>query len=69
MGMLLSVYGAALASMMVLIDNAEGVGGHKAILIILAFFCLTHLFFWNAWFRNSVVFTISQRIREDRFTP
>jgi ABC-type siderophore export system fused ATPase/permease subunit len=65
MSALYSVYGASVASLLVLINNALGVEGNKVILIIVGFLCLTYLFFLSSWFRNSVFFRLVQRIRID----
>ena len=65
MNALYTVYGAALASCLVLIDKAIGIDGNKVVLIILDFVCLTYLFFFSTWFRNSVFFPLAQRVRKD----
>ncbi|MFA6499726.1 MAG: hypothetical protein WCV64_10405 [Desulfurivibrionaceae bacterium] len=65
MGALYTVYGATIASFLVLIDKTLGIEGHKVILIIINFFCATYLFFFSTWFRNSVFFPLVQRVRKD----
>lgn len=59
------VYGASVASMLVLIDNASGIDGNQVILIVLNFTCITYIFFFSTWFRNSIFFPLNQRIRKD----
>jgi hypothetical protein len=65
MAALYTVYGASMASCLVLIDNASGLGGHKVGLITLDFLCLTYVFFLSSWFRNNVFFPLMQRVRKD----
>ena len=65
MSALYTVYGATIASWLVLIDNAEGLTGHKVIFIVIGFLCLSYLFFLSSWFRNAVFFTVAHRIRVD----
>lgn len=65
MAALYTVYGATIASCLVLIDNASGLEGHKVVLIVLDFLCVTYVFFFSTWFRNSVFFPLLQRVRKD----
>lgn len=60
-----TVYGAAIASCLVLIDNAVGFEGHKVALIALDFLCITYIFFFSTWFRNSVFFPLKRRVSKD----
>lgn len=60
-----TVYGAAVASCLVLIDKASGTDGNKVVLIVIDFACLTYLFFFSTWFRNAVFFSLLQRVRRD----
>lgn len=60
-----TVYGAAIASCLVLIDKASGINENKVLLIVLDFLCLTYLFFFSTWFRNSIFFPLLQRVRKD----
>ena len=60
-----AVYGASVASMLVLINNASGIDGNKVALIVLNFICITYIFFFSTWFRNSIFFPLNQRIRKD----
>lgn len=60
-----TVYGAAIASCLVLIDNAVGLEGHKVALIALDFLCITYIFFFSTWFRNSVFFPLKRRVSKD----
>lgn len=60
-----TVYGAAIASCLVLIDNAPGLEGHKVALIVIDFLCVTYVFFFSTWFRNSVFFPLMQQVRKD----
>jgi tellurite resistance protein TehA-like permease len=62
---LYTVYGAAIASFLVLIDNANGIEGNKVALIVLNFLCITYMFFFSTWFRNSIFFPLNQRVRKD----
>lgn len=62
---LFTVYGATTASLLVLIDNAYGIDGNKVALIFLNFTCVTYVFFFSAWFRNSIFFPLNQRVRKD----
>lgn len=65
MAAIFTVYGAAIASCLVLIDKATGIEGNKVVLIVLDFVCLTYPFFFSTWFRNSVFFPLYQRVRKD----
>jgi len=65
MAPLYTVYGATIASLLVLINNASGVEGHKVSLIVLNFTCVTYTFFFSTWFRNSIFFPLNQRVRKD----
>ncbi|NMG45411.1 hypothetical protein GPA22_16975 [Aromatoleum toluvorans] len=65
MGSLYTVYGAAIASCLLLIDKSTGIEGHKVALIIIDFICFTYAFFFSSWFRNAVFFTLIQRVRKD----
>lgn len=65
MSVLYTVYGAGIASCLVLIDNASGIDGHKVSLIVIDFLCVTYMFFFSTWFRNSVFFPLMQRVRND----
>ncbi len=65
MGSLFTVYGATIASCLVLIDKAQGLEGNKVMFIIIDFLCITYVFFFNSWFRNSVFFPLKRRIRND----
>lgn len=65
MAALYTVYGATIASLLVLINNASGVEGNKVILILLNFMCVTYAFFFSTWFRNSIFFPLNQRVRKD----
>lgn len=64
MNALYTAYGAAIASILVLIDNATHVEGHKVGLIILDFACVTYLYL-SSWFRNSIFFPLMQQARKD----
>lgn len=39
--------------------------GHKTTLIVLDYTCLTYLFFFDAWFRDSIALKWSRRIKTD----
>jgi len=65
MAALYTLYGATIASCLVLINIASGLDGHKVILIVLDFLCATYVFYFSTWFRNSVFFQLMWRIRKD----
>ena len=65
MAALYTVYGATIASALVLIDKASGLDGHKVALIVLDFLSVTYVFFFSTWFRNSVFFPLMQRVHKD----
>jgi hypothetical protein len=65
MNALYTAYAASIASSLVLVSNAAGIEGHKVVLIVIPFVCLTYLFYFNTWFRNSVFFPIARRLRKD----
>jgi hypothetical protein len=62
---LYTVYGAAVASILVLINNAYRIEGHKVLLIVVDVSCVTYLFYFSTWFRNSVFFPLLNRVRQD----
>ena len=62
---LYTVYGATVASLLVLINNASGIDGNKVALIVLNFICVTYVFFFSTWFRNSIFFPLNERVRKD----
>ena len=65
MSALYAVYGATIASFLVLINSASGVEGNKVALVLLNFVCVTYVFFFSTWFRNSIFFPLNQRIKKD----
>ncbi|HEY8587117.1 MAG TPA: hypothetical protein VIL60_10400 [Rhodanobacter sp.] len=65
MNALYTAYGASIVSSLVLITNAAGLEGHKVILIVIPFVCLTYLFYFSTWFRNAIFFPIAWRLRKD----
>ena len=65
MNALYTVYAAAMASFLVLIDKASGIDGNKVVLIVIDFLCLTYLFFFSTWFRNSVFMPLWRRVQRD----
>jgi len=65
MSIIYAGYGASMASFLALVTNADGVNGHKVALLLAPFVSITYLFFFSAWFRNSVLFNVSGRISKD----
>lgn len=65
MNAIYTVYGASIASCLVLVNNAEAFIGNKVIIIVFLFACLTYLFFLNSWFRNAIFFPLKNRVRLD----
>jgi len=65
MNSIYTVYGASIASCLVLINNTEAFAGNKVIIIIALFSCLTYLFFLNSWFRNAIFFPLKSRVGRD----
>ena len=60
-----TMYGATIASCLVLIDNAVGIEGHKVILIVIDFLSVTYVYFLSTWFRNAIFFPLIQRVQKD----
>lgn len=60
-----TMYGATIASFLVLIDNASGVEGNKVLLIVIDFLCTTYLYYFSTWFRNSIFFPLKQKLSKD----
>ncbi len=60
-----TMYGATIASFLVLIDNSSGIEGHKVILIVIDFFSVTYLYFLSTWFRNKIFYPLMERVRHD----
>lgn len=65
MAALYTVYGATLGSCLILIDKSTGLEGHRVALIALDFLCVTYVFFFSTWFRNSVFFPLKERVSKD----
>jgi hypothetical protein len=65
MNALYTVYGAGMASLLVLTNAATGIEGNRVALIVVDFLCLTYLFFFSTWFRNTWFFPMMQRLRTD----
>lgn len=65
MAALHTVYGAAIASTLVLLNNTEVLAGNRVILVVINFSAFTYLFYFSSWFRNSVFFPIRGRVRKD----
>jgi hypothetical protein len=47
------------------IDLSEFAKGHKSTLIILDYGIFTYLFYFNSWFRNIIVFPLTNRAKRD----
>lgn len=62
---LYAVYGAIIASLLVLINNESGMEGNKVVFIVLNFMCVTYVFWFSTWFRNAIFFPLNQRVRKD----
>jgi hypothetical protein len=60
-----TVYGASIASCLVLVNNAEAFFGNKVAIIVVLFACITYLFFLNSWFRNAIFFPLKNRVGRD----
>ncbi len=60
-----TVYGATMASFLVIIDNASGIEGHKVILIVIDFLCATYVYYFSSWFRNAIFFSLKQKVDKD----
>ena len=65
MNALYVMYGVATVAYSLAVDVADFAQGHKTTIIVLDYVVLTYLFFFNSWFRNSVVFRALRRMRED----
>jgi hypothetical protein len=65
MAAIYTVYGAIMASCLVVIDRAVGLEGNKVVLIVLDFLCVTYVFFFNTWFRNALFSPLMRRVRKD----
>lgn len=60
-----TVYGATIASCLVLINEASAFDGNKVLVIVIDFSCITYLFFFSTWFRNSIFFPLYRLVRKD----
>ncbi len=65
MNALYVMYGVATVVYSLAVDVADFAQGHKTTIIVFDYVVLTYLFFFNSWFRNSVVFRALPRIQED----
>lgn len=62
---LYTTYGASVAACLVLINLTNVVEGNKVVLIVIDLLCITYLFFFSSWFRNTVFFSLAQKVRKD----
>jgi hypothetical protein len=60
-----TVYGAAIASALVFLNNTEVLEGNKVLLVAINFSSFTYLFYFSSWFRNSIFFPVLRRVRKD----
>lgn len=57
------LYGFATVALTLAVQVSECFQGNKCTIIILDYLLLTYLFFFNSWFRNSVVMAGLERMR------
>ncbi|GGH50532.1 hypothetical protein GCM10010975_03520 [Comamonas phosphati] len=63
---LFTAYGISTVACTISIDVSSGcVDGNKSTIVLANYAMLTYLFFFSAWFRNSVLFPILNRIKND----
>ena len=60
-----TVYGAAIASLLVLAGSTPSLDGNKVLFITINFFLISYIFLFNSWFRNNVFFKLLNRARKD----
>lgn len=58
-------YGVVTIVYSLAIDVSECALGHKTTLIILDYIVITYLFFFNSWFRNSIVLKVLTGLEKD----
>ncbi len=62
---LFALYGVATVVFALAVQVADAASGHKTLLIVVDYGVLFYLFFFNSWFRNSIVFRVLGKIRTD----
>jgi hypothetical protein len=65
MNALYVMYGVATISCGLAVDVSQAFIGYKVLLIIFNYGSLTYLFFFNSWFRNTLVFPLFIRVQQD----
>ncbi len=58
-------YGVVTIVYSLAIDVSQCAVGHKTTLIVLDYIVITYLFFFNSWFRNSIVLRTLTRLEKD----
>jgi hypothetical protein len=66
MTFLFTVYGVTTLIYTLAVQAADAFKGNKVLIIILNYVALTYLFFFNPWFRNSILFPLFLRISRDK---
>lgn len=60
-----TVYVATLASGLTLVNATQGLEGNRVLATLVAFGCVTYLFYFSSWFRNAVLVKIKRRVSRD----
>jgi hypothetical protein len=53
-GTILTLYGLATVALTFAVDVADTAHGWKALIVLADYIALTHLFFFNGWFKNRI---------------
>jgi hypothetical protein len=62
---LYAMYGVATVVFALAVQVSNAATDYKVGIIVMDYAVLSYLFFFNSWFRNSIVFRILQRVRRD----
>ena len=65
MNWLYVMYGITTVVYALIVQEAEVLKGHHAVLIAANYVAITYLFFFSSWFRNRVLFPLLVRVRQD----
>ncbi len=58
-------FGIATVVFTIIVQACDTLKGNQVLFIVLNYGMLTYMFFFSAWFRNSIFFKLTERIKKD----
>jgi len=58
-------FGIATVVFTLIVQACDTLKGNQVLFIVLNYGMLTYMFFFNSWFRNSIFFKLTERIKKD----